>query len=172
MGFESLTVSTVVPTTSDCIYAAWLDSAAHERMTGGESVLVQERVGSSYAAWDAHASGKILELEPGRRIVQSWRTTEFLPSEPDSRVELHLRDVPGGCDVMILHTEIPQGLAEKYEDGWRTHVLLPMSRYFRKSSERGGPQPGNLRSRRGPPRKSAPARGGLSGSRSKRVEKG
>ncbi len=155
MGFESLSVSAVVPATSDRVYASWLDSGEHSRMTGGGSVRVEARVGSDYSAWDAYATGRILELEPGRRIVQSWRTSDFDSSHPDSRLELHLRDVPGGCDVMILHMELPEGLAAKYEEGWRTHYLLPMTGYFGKS---GAPN-GGRRAGGGPSVKRAQLRG-------------
>jgi uncharacterized protein YndB with AHSA1/START domain len=158
MGFESLTVSAVVSATADRVYASWLDRAEHRRMTDGGSVRVEARVGSDYQAWDSYVTGRILELEPGRRIVQSWRTTDFLSSHPDSRLELHLRDVPDGCEVMILHTEIPEGLAQRYEEGWRTHYLLPMARYFAKSSPRPRAMPGGRRARGGASRTRAPLR--------------
>jgi uncharacterized protein YndB with AHSA1/START domain len=156
MGIESLSVSAVVPATADRVYASWLDTAEHSRMTGGERVRVEARVGSDYSARDSHVTGKILELEPGRRIVQSWRTTDFRSSHPDSRLELHLRDVPGGCEVMILHTEIPQGLAAKYEDLWRTDCLLPMARYFGAS---GPTKSGGRRTRGGHSMKRTRSRG-------------
>jgi uncharacterized protein YndB with AHSA1/START domain len=146
----------VVPATADRVYASWLDSAEHSRMIGAAYVSVEERVGSEYSERDSHVTGEILELEPGRRIVQSWRTTDFRSSHPDSRLELHLRDVPGGCEVMILHTEIPEGLAAKYEEGWRTHYLLPMARYFGKASVA---ESGGGRARGGPSVKRAQQRG-------------
>ena len=30
-----------------------------------------------------------MELEPGKRIVQSWRTTNFADADPDSRITVN-----------------------------------------------------------------------------------
>ena len=38
-------------------------------------------------AWDGYISGRNVELIPGERIVQTWRTSEFGVSDPDSNLE-------------------------------------------------------------------------------------
>ena len=65
-----------LPATPQAVYDAWLDSAAHSAMTGSKA-KIGNSVGERYTAWDGYIAGKTLELAPGRRIVQSWRTTEF-----------------------------------------------------------------------------------------------
>lgn len=88
---DSISVSTVLPATPKQIYDAWLSSKGHTEMTGSEA-KGNAKVGSVFTAWDGYIEGKNLELEPGKRIVQSWRTSEFPDEAEDSRLEVILRE--------------------------------------------------------------------------------
>lgn len=140
MPLETVRLTAVLPASADRVYAAWLDSAEHSRMTGGKAV-VDPNVGGEHSAWDGYIEGKILALEPGRRIVQSWRTSDFPLGAGDSRLEVHLLDVPGGCEVTIIHTEIPEGQGAKYESGWHDHYIEPMQKYFGKPKPSSNARP-------------------------------
>ncbi len=74
--------------------------------------------------------GKTLELDPPRRIVQSWRTTEFPEEAPDSRLEIDLEEARGGTRITITQTEIPSGQGESYRQGWIDYYFTPMKKYF------------------------------------------
>jgi len=43
----------------------------------------------------------------GRRIVQAWRTTKFMPADPDSQIEVLLEPAPGGTRVTVNYTNVP-----------------------------------------------------------------
>jgi peroxiredoxin/uncharacterized protein YndB with AHSA1/START domain len=86
------TVSDVIPATPEAIYDAWLDSRAHGKMTGAKA-KASAKVGGDFSVWDGYAIGKNLELDPGKRIVQSWRTTDFAASDPDSKITVTLAPV-------------------------------------------------------------------------------
>jgi uncharacterized protein YndB with AHSA1/START domain len=139
MAFDFIRVSTVLPASAARVYAAWLDAEKHSRMTGG-AATVDPTVGGFHSAWDGYIAGRILELEPGARIVQSWRTTQFPVDHPHSRLEIRLRDVPGGCEITLVHSEIPEGQGERYESGWQGHYFNPMTEYFRAIPEAAGAQ--------------------------------
>jgi uncharacterized protein YndB with AHSA1/START domain len=134
MAFETVRVSAVVPASADRIYAAWLDAGEHSRMTGGKATI-DPRLEGEHSAWDGYIHGKTLELEPGRRIVQSWRSTDFPLGHADSRLEVHLLEVPGGTEVTLIHTGIPEGQGVQYGSGWIDHYLTPMTKYFAKSGK-------------------------------------
>ena len=68
-------LTTIIPASPQEIYDAWLDKLAHSEMTGSEAITSDE-LGAEVSAWDGYISGRNLELVPGERIVQSWRTTE------------------------------------------------------------------------------------------------
>src|SRR5580693_8875711 len=102
MGHETVRVTAVLPASADRIYAAWLDSREHSRMTGSVAV-VDPAIGGEHSAWDGYIEGKNLELEPARRIVQTWRTSDFPLGHGDSRLEVHLLEVPGGTEITLIH---------------------------------------------------------------------
>ena len=62
-----------------------------------------------FEVWDNYISGRTLELEENRRIVQSWRTTEFDDREPDSRLEIVLEADDKATILTLRHSEIPDG---------------------------------------------------------------
>ena len=73
--------------------------------------------------------GRTLALEPGRRIVQSWRSTDFGEEDEDSQIEVLLEPVPEGTKITLHHTAIPDGQSG-YEQGWRDNYFDPMRDYF------------------------------------------
>ncbi len=122
------TVSDVIPAPPRDLYDAWLDSAGHTAMTGGAAHASAE-VGGSFDAWDGYISGTNLELGPGPRIVQAWRTQQFEAGQEDSKIEVTFEDDPGGTRLTIHHTNIPDGQPD-YEQGWVDHYLDPMKRHY------------------------------------------
>jgi uncharacterized protein YndB with AHSA1/START domain len=132
MPLEFIRLSTPLPVPAARVYAAWLDGDEHTRMTGGTAkATVDPRVGGFHTAWGGYIGGQILALEPEQRIVVSWRSSEFPPEHPHSRLEIRLRDVPGGCELALAHSDIPEGQGEQYAAGWQDHYFIPMMRYFR-----------------------------------------
>jgi len=131
MPTESIEVSARFPVSPDRLYAAWLDSQEHTRFTG-DTARVDPLVGGRFSAWSGWITGETLMLDPERRIVQSWRTTEFPEGADDSRIEVRFEPVTGGTRLTIVHTNIPEGQGHQYEDGWIDYYFEPMQRYFRR----------------------------------------
>jgi activator of HSP90 ATPase len=122
-------LSDVLPATPQAIYAAWLSSDGHTAMTGADA-QVDPRVGGEFEAWDGYISGRTLQLEPGRRIVQSWRTAEFSPADEDSQVEVLLEPVAAGTRITLRHTNVPDGQRGYEQGGWQENYFDPMRAYF------------------------------------------
>ena len=74
------------------IYRAWLSTDGHTAMTGSPA-NVDGRVNGQFTAWAGYIWGMFLELKENRRILQTWRTSEFPEDAPDSRLELLLEAV-------------------------------------------------------------------------------
>lgn len=131
---DSLRLTTVLAATPEQVYRAWLSSAEHSAFTGSPAE-VEARVGGGHTAWDGYIVGRVLELETNRRIVMSWRTTEFPPGAPDSRLDILITPEMGGTLVTLVHTEIPQGDGKKYDEGWKENYFEPMAGYFRANAK-------------------------------------
>jgi hypothetical protein len=128
---EALRVSTMVPTAPTTLYLAWLNAEQHSAMTGGVA-KIDPQVGGKFTTWDGYISGKLVILDLGRRLVMSWRTTDFPREAPDSRVEIHFEALGGSTRVTILHTDIPEGQSEKYREAWNEKYFTPMRTFFSK----------------------------------------
>ena len=121
-------VSTLIPASEEEIYNAWLSSEGHTLMTGSPA-SVSAGVGGEFNAWDGYIRGRNLDLEYGKRIVQSWRTTEFSDDEDDSQIEVTLEPVGDQTKVTLRHTGLPpHGM--QYEQGWVEAYIEPMKEYF------------------------------------------
>lgn len=125
MEFE---VSTIIPASPQEVYDAWLDSKGHSKMTGAKA-KVSAKAGDTFMAWDGYISGKNLKLEPGKRIVQAWRTSEFSDEEEDSQIELIFKPVSEGTQLILRHTHLPSH-GEIYRQGWEDSYFTPMKAYF------------------------------------------
>ena len=122
-------IEEVFNVSSEKLYNAWLSSAEHTAMTGGEAEC-SDKVGDSFTAWDGYISGKNLELIPNSKIVQSWRTTEFDDLDEDSKLVIEFQVVPNGTRIIINHSNIPEGQSD-YNKGWIEHYFQPMKEYFK-----------------------------------------
>ncbi len=126
---ESLSVTDVIPAMPQEIYEAFLDSKGHAALTGNPA-SVEGRIGGKFSAWDGYIRGTTLELEPHRRIVQAWRTTDFPDGAADSQLEMLLEEVPGGTRLTLNHANIPDGQADSYKQGWIEFYFEPMKAHF------------------------------------------
>jgi uncharacterized protein YndB with AHSA1/START domain len=123
-------ISTTLPAKPEVIYRAWLDSAEHAAFIGNERAEISPGVGGPFRIWDGYISGHTLELDPPRRIVQSWRTDEFPEGSADSRLEILLEPAGSGARLTLVHSEIPDGQGSRYEEGWKENYFAPMQAYF------------------------------------------
>jgi uncharacterized protein YndB with AHSA1/START domain len=130
----AFTLSTTVPASAQEIYEAWLDSLAHSAMTGREASMSDE-IDAEVSAWDGYITGRNIELVPGERIVQAWRTTQFTDEHDDSIVTVTLEAVDGGTLLTLVHSNVPEDQTSYEQGGWQTHYFEPMQAYFAASRE-------------------------------------
>jgi len=125
---KAFIISDVIPASPEEIYTAWLDTEGHSLMTGS-AARVNDQVDGAFEAWDGYIQGRNFALEPGKRILQAWRTTEFGPSDEDSLVEITLEPTASGTKVTIRHSNLPEN-GDQYRQGWIDFYFQPMKDYF------------------------------------------
>ena len=123
-------LSDIIPAEPRAIFDTWMSGAGHTAMTGA-TAEVDPHVGGEFTAWDGYIWGRTLALEPGVRIVQSWRTLEFDENQPASQIEVRLEPVDGGTSVRIRHTMVPSDQLGYENGGWQDNYFEPMKAYFR-----------------------------------------
>jgi uncharacterized protein YndB with AHSA1/START domain len=129
MSKTSFKISIFLPADPEQVFRDWLSSEGHTAITGSPAT-VQPGVGGKFIAWDGYISGVTLEMDPGKHILQAWRTTEFPQDSPDSRVEIRLEKEDDGTRLTLVHSEIPDGQAEEYLQGWKDYYFTPMLEYY------------------------------------------
>jgi uncharacterized protein YndB with AHSA1/START domain len=128
------TVSAEISASPQSVYDAWLNSERHNEMTQAPASASTE-VAGIFTAHDGYINGINLELDDARRILQTWRTSEFEGTDPDSSVEITLEEMPDGTLLTLKHWNIPDGQAEGYESGWQDFYFTPMQEYFSNRSK-------------------------------------
>ena len=123
-------ISTFLDAPPKRVYEAWMSSEEHGAFTG-DAAEIDPRVDGAHTAFSGYITGTTLELEPPRRIVQTWRTTEFPEGSPDSRLEIIFERVEGKTKMILRHTGIPDGQGPQYEEGWKDNYFQSMVEYFK-----------------------------------------
>ena len=98
------------------IYKAWLTTQGHTLMTGSPA-KIDGAVKGKFSAWDGYIWGTFLELEKNKKIVQTWRTSEFPEDADDSLAEILLEEEKGKTKLTLKHSNIPEGQADGYKTG-------------------------------------------------------
>jgi uncharacterized protein YndB with AHSA1/START domain len=124
----------IIPATPLDVYEAWLDSEAHSQMTGAEARM-SDKIGAVFSAWDDYISGRNLELVPGERIVQAWRTSKFTGENEDSIVTITLEEADDGTLLTLVHSNVPDEQRNHEEGRWESNYFAPMRAYFASLAE-------------------------------------
>lgn len=116
--------SVVLPASSRELYAAYLSPKRHAAIAGGK-VQIGSKPGSTFRAFGGALRGRMLQTIPGRLIVQSWRSTGFRKSDPDST--LIIRFTPAGKRgrVDLVHVNVPDHDYNGVNKGWKTYYWKP-----------------------------------------------
>ena len=128
----SITQKVVIPALPEEVYDAFIDAKKHAAFTGAKATS-DAKVGGEFTAWDGYITGKNLELEKGKRIVQEWITTEWPDGYEPSRLELTFRKVKDGTELTMVHSNVPAEQADEYKQGWIDNYWDPLKDYFTKS---------------------------------------
>lgn len=108
----------IIPATPEEIYKA-LTTEITIRLWTGDIVEIDPRVGGEFSLWDGSITGKFLELEPDKKIVQEW----FFGEEEQSIVTIKLHEHKKGTSFEVNHTNIPDEAYEDIIEGWDSEYV-------------------------------------------------
>ncbi|MGA3058925.1 MAG: SRPBCC domain-containing protein [Candidatus Bathyarchaeia archaeon] len=124
----------VIPASPREVYDAYVDPKIHSKFTGSKATG-KAVIGGKFTAWDGYISGKYLELEDGKRVVQEWTSTDFPKGSGPSRLELCFNKVPEGTELVMVHSDVPEEQADEASEGWTEWYWDPLKKYFSKKSK-------------------------------------
>lgn len=114
--------------TPKAVYDALMNRKKHSAFTGAPA-KVKAKVGGAFSAYGTYVTGINLELIPGKRIVQAWRS-EGWPAGYYSIVTFALAKRSGGTELRFTQIGIPADDYPKKKRGWREHYWEPLRRFL------------------------------------------
>lgn len=127
---NKIKLSVTLPAAPEVIYKAWLSSKEHTAFTGDDTKISAKK-GASYTAGNGYMWGKNIELDPGKKIIQTWHSTDFPKGAEDSLLEIILEKSGKGTKLSLTHSNIPEGQEDSYKQGWKDFYFTPMKEYFK-----------------------------------------
>jgi activator of HSP90 ATPase len=119
------------------VYAALTDATIFQRvvvLSGAiQSMALQAaparislEPGGAFALFGGYITGRQLELSPGARIVQAWRSAGWAP-HLYSIARFEISEAPDGARLVFDHTGFPTDDAQGLATGWRDHYWTPLA---------------------------------------------
>jgi uncharacterized protein YndB with AHSA1/START domain len=112
------------------VYEAFMDPAKHAEFTGDEASGSAE-VGGEFHAGSGYITAKNMELEPGKRIVQEWTTSEWPEGAPPSLLTITLTKSKDGTKLVMVHSKVPEEQSDDYDAGWKEYYWSRLQSYFK-----------------------------------------
>ena len=110
------------------MYHAWLDSKEHAAFTGG-AAKISPTVGGSFSVFDNYATGETMALVPNKKIVQSWRASDW-PKTVLSTLTVTFTPVKGGTKITLTQIGVPVQFRDDIAQGWKDYYWQPLQNYF------------------------------------------
>jgi uncharacterized protein YndB with AHSA1/START domain len=111
------------------VYDALLDSRSFATFTRMPA-RIDRRAGGATWMFGGLIAGRNIELVPGKRIVQAWRTTEEWGPGIYSLVRFELRPRGAGTLVILDHTGFPAGNFDHLNAGWAPRYWQPLDKFL------------------------------------------
>ena len=106
------------------VYEALMDAKKHAEFTGA-TAKISRQVGGKFTIYGGDIQGENLELEPDKKIVQSWRYSDW-PEGAFSRATFALEDLGGKTRLSFTQSGVPDEHYEEIKQGWTDYYWGPM----------------------------------------------
>ncbi|GLT38625.1 hypothetical protein SLA2020_128600 [Shorea laevis] len=135
-GFKTITSTERFSCRAKDLYEILMDENRWKGFTQSNARISKE-VGGEFMIFDGSVTGRNLELQDGKLIVQKWRFGSW-PDGIDSTVRLTFDEPePGVTTVKLTHTDVPEEdrygnatVVENTERGWRDLIFHKIRAVF------------------------------------------
>ena len=107
------------------VYLALTNPAVIQLWTGEKAEMSTEP-GSEFSLWDESITGKNLEFEENKKIVQQW----YFDQETPSIVTIKLHPHTEGTSVELRHTNIPDEEYNEITNGWNDSYFASLDEFY------------------------------------------
>ena len=119
----------LLPAAADKLFEMYIDPVTHQAITG-MPVVIGDKRGSEFRAFDGALTGTILEVIRPRLIIKSWRSIHFLAEDPDSTLILSFTSDGGQGRIDLVHLDVPDQDYDGVDQGWEKYYWTPWRAYL------------------------------------------
>ena len=130
MKIKTIRQSVTIKATPHEVYEALMDSRKHSKFTGAKA-SISRKIGGKFKAYGDYISGVNLDLVPDKKIIQSWRGSDW-PEGHYSRTTFSLKKVKSGTRLTFTHSGVPVKYYKDINQGWRDYYWKPMKEILEK----------------------------------------
>jgi len=106
------------------LYEALMDSRKHAKFSG-EKASISRKVGGKFKCYGGYIEGLNLDLRPDKKIVQSWRGSDW-PDGHYSKVTYSFQKVKNGTRLTFTQSGVPDQYYKDINQGWRDYYWKKM----------------------------------------------
>ena len=112
------------------VYEMLMDSRKHSKFTGAKA-SISRKIGGTFKTYGEYITGVNLDLVPDKKIVQSWRGSDW-PRGHYSKVTFSLRRIKNGTRLTFRQSGLPEKYYKDINQGWRDFYWKPMKEMLEK----------------------------------------
>jgi activator of HSP90 ATPase len=127
---KTIRQSVTIKATAHQVYESLMDSRKHAKLTN-DAVNISRKVGGRFSAYSGYCTGTNLELVRDKKIVQSWRGSDW-PEGHYSKATFNLKKVKGGTRLTFVQTGVPDEQYKDIKQGWIDHYWTSMKEMLQK----------------------------------------
>jgi len=116
----------IIPASPELVYKALTTKITIQLWTADKAEM-EPIPGTEFSMWDGSITGKNIEFEEGKKIVQQWYFGEG--GEP-SIVTIKLHEHKQGTSAELRHTNIPDSEFEDIKEGWLESYFGPLADFY------------------------------------------
>jgi len=118
-----------IKATPQRVYDTLLDSNEFSAFTKGAAAKIDPKEGGAFSCFNGQILGRTVELRPGKRIVQAWRSKSWAEGLY-SIVRHELRKSGNGTILTLDHSGIPEAELEHLTGGWTKMYWDPLKAHL------------------------------------------
>jgi uncharacterized protein YndB with AHSA1/START domain len=126
---ETLTQQECFSARPSAVFQALTDPVMQIKWTGAKATG-KVQAGKRFTIFDEYISGRYLDLQPGKRILEEWQTAQWPPNVPPSIVEITLEEAGEGTLMTLVQSMVPPGHTKYVKQEWADRYWKPLRVYL------------------------------------------
>ena len=114
------------------VFELLMSAKLHAAFTGA-GAKIDARVGGRFSTYDHYIEGQIVELDAGKKIIQTWRARDW-PDGHYSQATFLFKKIASGTELTFTQSGVPAEQVDAIREGWKDFYWGRMQEFIRQNS--------------------------------------